>query len=362
MTFRDAFKDLKDHRMNRTKLHSLESIMFIALAAVICGAETWNEIEEFGNEKLDWFKKHLDLPNGIPSHDTFNRFFSALDPESFEECFRKWVASFQGDPNGDVISIDGKSVKGSWRTHSQAVHIVSAWSRNTGITLGQKATENKGGEIRIIPELLDALFIEGSIVTIDALGAQPEIAEVIVNNGADYVLQIKNNRKTLVRDIEFSFNHREPHSVYESNNKSHGRQEKRVVSVLYYPELIRKYHQWTNLECIIKLESESHNMANGRVEKSVAYYISSLNSNAEHIANVIRSHWGIENSLHWVLDVAFSEDRSRKMNKNAVVNFSTMNKVALDMLKKETSVKIGIKSKRMKAGWGTGYLEKVLGL
>ncbi len=362
MTFRDAFKDLKDHRMNRTKLHSLESILFIALAAVIGGAETWNEIEEFGNEKIDWFRKHLDLPNGIPSHDTFNRFFSALDPDKFEECFRKWVSSIGIESNGDVVSIDGKSIRGAKTSATSAIHIVSAWSKNGGVTLGQKAIESKGGELRVIPDLLDALFIEGSIVTIDALGAQPSIAEVIVNNGADYVLQIKNNRRQMVRDIQYSFDNREPHSISESVNKSHGRQEKRVVSVLYYPELIRNHEQWINLSCIIKLESESIHISSDKVEKSTAYYISSLNSNAEYIANVIRSHWGIENSLHWVLDVAFSEDRGRKQDHNSVVNFSLLNKIAMDMLRREDSVKIGIKSKRMKAGWGTSYLEKILGI
>ena len=362
MTFRDAFKDLKDHRMNRTKLHSLESILFISLAAIIGGAETWNEIEEFGNEKIDWFRKHLDIPNGIPSHDTFNRFFSTLDPDKFEECFRKWVNSFQRETLNDVVSIDGKSLRGSKRHNLHPVHVVSAWSKNLGMTLAQVSTSKKIGELTVIPDLLEALFIEGSIVTLDAMGAQMNIASKIVEKKADYVLQVKNNRRQMVRDIEFTFKALPVQSTHEFLDKDHGREERRFVSVIHEVDLLRKFEKWDNLSSIIKVESRSKINATGKIISSISYYISSLKTDAKHIGSAIRSHWGIENSLHWVLDVSFSEDHSRKMNKNAVLNFSLLNKVALDMLKKETSKKIGIKSKRMKAGWGTSYLEKVLGI
>lgn len=359
--FSDIFSELKDHRMNRTKLHSIENIMFISLAAIISGAETWNEIEQFGNEKFDWLTKYLDMPNGVPSHDTFNRFFSTMDPDKFEEVFRKWVSTIQRETKGDVVSIDGKSIRGSKRTNLHPVHIVSAWSKNSGLTLAQTHTDKKIGELNVIPELLDSLFIEGSIVTLDALGAQVNIASKIVEKGADYILQIKNNRKQMVRDIDFSFKMIPVTSTHEFVNKDHGREEKRVVSVLNEVDLLRNYQQWKNLKSIIKIDSESKNSVTGKIESHTAYYISSLDTDAKHIGGAIRSHWGIENSLHWMLDVAFSEDRGRKQNKNAVINFSLINKIALEMLRKENSKKIGVKSRRMTAAWSTSYLEKVLG-
>jgi predicted transposase YbfD/YdcC len=360
--FSDIFSELKDHRMNRTKLHSLENIMFISLAAVISGAETWNEIEEFGNEKLDWLTKYLDMPNGIPSHDTFNRFFSTMDPGNFEEVFRKWVSTLQRETHGDIVSIDGKSIRGSKGNNLHAVHIVSAWSKNSGITLGQIPTSQKTGELTVIPQLLDALFLDGSIVTLDALGAQVNIASKIVEKNADYILQIKNNRKQMVRDIEFSFKVLPVQSTYEFIDRDHGREEKRLISVLYEIDILRKYEQWVNLKSIIRIESQSKNIITSKVESHTAYYISSLGTDAKHIGSAIRSHWGIENSLHWMLDVAFSEDRGRKRNENAVVNFSLVNKIALEMLRKEDSKKIGVKSRRLKSAWSTSYLEKVLGL
>lgn len=360
--FSTIFQELKDHRMNRTQLHSLENILFISLAAVVSGAETWNEIEEFGIEKYDWLDKYLDMPNGVPSHDTFNRFFSTMDPDKFEDCFRQWVSSLGIESNGDIVSIDGKSIRGAKTSPTAALHVVSAWSKNGGITLGQVKTPNKGSELKAIPELLDALFIEGSIVTLDALGAQPNIAEKIIEKSADYILQIKKNRIKTVEDIDAAFKNNIPDSKFESVDKDHGRVEKRVVSVINSPELIRKSEQWLNLKALVRIESETLNVATGKTEYSTAYYITSLSTDAKHIGSAIRSQWGIENSLHWMLDVAFSEDRGRKRNENAVVNFSLINKIALEMLKKEGSSKVGIKSKRLKAGWSTSYLESVIGI
>ena len=360
--FSDIFSELKDHRMNRTKLHSLENIMFISLAAVISGAETWNEIEEFGNEKLDWLTKYLDLPNGIPSHDTFNRFFSTMDPDNFEAVFRKWISSLGIESKGDIVSIDGKSIRGAKTGPTSAIHMVSAWSKNGGITLGQVKTPNKGSELRAIPELLDVLFLDGSIVTLDALGAVSSIAEKIIDKNADFILQVKKNRYQVAIDIEAAFGNHTPNSTFESVGKEHGRIEKRVISVIYSPELIRKSEAWKNLRSLVRVESETLNVASGLVETSTAYYITSLGTDAKHIGSAIRSHWGIENSLHWMLDVAFSEDRGRKRNHNAVVNFSLINKIALEMLRKENSKKIGVKSRRLKSAWSTSYLQKVLGI
>lgn len=360
--FNIIFKELKDHRMNRTKLHSIENIIFISLSAVISGAETWNEIEEFGNNKIEWLSKYLDMPNGIPSHDTFNRFFSSMDTAKFEECFRKWVSSFNIDSVGDVVSIDGKSIRGARTSPTASLHMVSAWSKNGGITLGQVKTPNKGSELKAIPELLDVLFLDGSIVTLDALGAQPNIAEKIIEENADYILQIKKNRIKIVEDMEIAFSSVTPDSVFKSTDKAHGRIEKRVVSVIHSPGLIRKFEQWMNLKTLVRVESENFIASKGKTETSTAYYISSLDTDAKHIGSAIRSHWGIENSLHWMLDVAFSEDRGRKRNENAVVNFSLVNKIALEMLRKEDSKKIGVKSRRLKAAWSNDYLESIIGI
>lgn len=354
------FYELKDHRVNRTKLHSMENIIFIALAAVISGAETWNEIQEFGEERYEWLSKHLDLPNGIPSHDTFNRFFSGLDTNKFEECFRKWVMSLGIETAGDIISIDGKTIRGSKGHAQSAIHMVSAWSKNAGLTLGQIKTAEKSNEITAIPELLEALFLEGSVVTIDAMGTQTDIADMIIENKADYVLAVKGNQRSLMNGIMSSFSLVKPQQ-YVVEDFGHGRIEKRTYSVITDLKWIETLDSWKGLSSIIRLDSEIHNKTTGETTEETRYYISSL-TDAKNIATAIRSHWGIENSLHWMLDVAFSEDRNRKRNENAVVNFSLLNKIALDMLKRESSIKLGVKSKRLKAGWSSTYLEKILGL
>lgn len=362
-TFGAIFGSLKDHRINRTKKHSMESIVFITLAAVISGCDTWNDIEDFGHDRKDWILKHMELPGGIPSHDTLNRFFSSMNPETFERCFREWVVSLGVETAGDVVAIDGKSIKGSRRHSQQAIHMVSAWSTKSGITLGQLRTPTKKSELDAIPVLLDSLFLEGSIVTIDALGTVPRIAQNIVDSKAKYILQVKMNRWQTVADINKAFESTEADSIHESlDNKEHGRTEKRIISVIHNPSLIRKWEQWPELKSIVLVKSEFIEKATKKKTESTAYYITSLDTSAEHIASCIRSHWGIENKLHWMLDVAFSEDKGRKVNENAVINFSLINKIALEMLKKETSTKIGVKSRRIKAGRNTNYLDKVMGL
>jgi len=339
----------------------MENIIFITLAAVISGAETWNEIQEFGQERYEWLSKYLNLENGIPSHDTFNRFFSTMDPDKFENSFRKWVLSLGIGSADDIVSIDGKTIKGS-RGHSQsAIHMVSAWSKKSGLTLGQVRTAEKSNEIIAIPELLDALFLEGSIVTIDAMGTQTDIADKIIEKKADYILQLKKNHKILYQDVEKLFNGPSGSEFIMTDNK-HGRIEKRKYFVITDLEGVFGIEKWTSLKAVVKLFSESTDKITGEVSESTAYYITSLDTNAERIGKAIRSHWGIENNLHWMLDVAFSEDKSQKRNKNAVVNFSLINKIALSMLNQDKSTKVGVKSKRMKAAWSTRYLEKVMGL
>jgi len=360
--FRDIFAGLKDHRMNRTKLHSMENIVFISMAAVICGAETWDEIEEFGNERIDWLSTYLDMPNGVPSHDTFNRFFSGLDTDKFEDCFRKWVSGIIGDMNEDVIAIDGKTIRGSRGRKRNPLHVVSAWSTRNGMSLGQVAVNEKSSEITAIPELLDALFVKGAVVTIDALGCQTAIAKKIVEKEADYILAVKGNNKTLRQDVEETIDRLYIDSVTESFNDNHGRIEKRKYTVVEDTIMLRACENWTNIKSIIKVESEVTNKITGSIDSSIRYYITSLPGDSEVLGRAIRSHWGIENNLHWMLDVAFNEDHSQKKNRNAVMNFSLLNKIALTALKNDSSTKVGIKSKRKKAGWGSSYLERILGL
>jgi len=355
------FSGLKDHRVNRTKLHPLENIVFISTCAVICGAETWNEIEAYGNSKKEWLSGFLDLSSGIPSHDTFNRFFSLMHTATFEECFRQWVSTIVSDIKGDFVSIDGKTVRGSKGFESTALHIVSAWSAVNQISLGQLRTAEKSNEITAIPELLESLLIEGSTVTIDAMGCHTAIARKIVSKGADYILAVKNNQRTLYSEIQDSFTFVSPESESVEEDFGHGRIEKRTCSVINNLGMIGDSVVWSSIQSIIRIECHRYNKTTSESDTSTRYYISSLNTDAKYMATAIRSHWGIENNLHWMLDVSFGEDRGRKRNKSAVMNFSTLNKIALYLLKNDSSQNVGVRSKRMIAGWDQEYLMKIIG-
>lgn len=345
------FSDMKDPRIDRKKLHSLEDIVFISIAAIICGAEGWNEIEEYGKSKKEWLSTILPLPNGIPTHDTFNRFFAALDPEEFEGRFIKWVQSISAVNKGEVVCIDGKTMRGSRGsgTHS-ATHIVSAWASDNEAILGQLKVDQKTNEITVIPELLNSLLITGSIITIDAMGCQREIAKQIREKEADYVLGVKENQGELLQNIQDSFRFKTPYEVSEECDCDHGRVETRKCSVICDLDMIEKKEAWKDLKSIIRIESTRFIKATGKQEQQIRYYISSLEVNAAIMNKAIRSHWGIENKVHWVLDVAFHEDMSRKRAGAAAENYSTLNRIALNLLKKDAT-KIGIHGKRLKAGW-----------
>ncbi len=340
----------------------MENILFISTCAVICGASTWNEIEAYGYSKREWLSGFLDLSNGIPSHDTINRFFSYMDSDKFEECFRDWVATIVKDINGDIISIDGKTVRGSKGFESTPLHIVSAWSTLNQISLGQIKTAEKSNEITAIPELLETLIIEGSTITIDAMGTHTEIAKKIVSKGGNYILAVKNNQKMLFEDVEDTFKMIVPDSISVEDDFGHGRIEKRTCSVIRDLSLIDNIGGWTGIQSIIRVESTRYDKTTQKTENSTRYYISNLNADAKYMAYAIRSHWGIENNLHWMLDVSFGEDGMRKRNKTAIMNFSTLNKVALHLLKQDTSQNIGVRSKRLMAGWDQEYLMRILQL
>lgn len=361
-TLLEILSNLEDHRIERKKEHLLIDIVVITIAAVICGAENWNQIELFGKSKLDWLKTFLKLPNGIPSHDTFNRFFSRLDPDKFELIFTEWVRSISSRLDGEVINIDGKTIRGAKEHGNKSpVHMVSAWANTNNIVLGQLKVNEKSNEITAIPNLLNALFIENCIITIDAMGCQTEIAKTIIEEKADYILAVKGNQKTLEQNMEDSFQFIKTQDVSESVDAGHGRVETRKCMVIRNLEHIENPIKWTNLKTLIKVESERYIKSTGKTEKATRLYISSLDITAEMFQNHIRAHWSIENKLHWTLDVAFHEDDSRKRAGNSAQNFSVINKIALNILKNEKSIKTSIMTKRLNAGWNQTYLKIILG-
>lgn len=355
------FSELTDPRVERTKVHLLEDILFIAIASVICGAESWNDMENFGKAKEEWLRTFLRLPEGIPSHDTFNRVFSALNPEELESSFISWTRSVAELTDKEVISIDGKSIRGTREHGSKTiVHMVSAWATENHIVLGQLKVGEKSNEITAIPKLLDLLVIKGCIVTIDAMGCQKEIVSAIAGKEADYLIAVKGNQGNLREQIQDSFRFLPAVSVSEDVDCGHGRIETRRCSVIDDLSLIENREEWKNLRSLIKIETERYDKCRQTMLKETRMYISSLEADAVLINQSVRSHWAVENSLHWVLDVAFGEDHSRKRAGYAAQNFSLINRIALNLLKNDRSAKVGVKGKRLKAGWDNEYLLKIL--
>jgi predicted transposase YbfD/YdcC len=351
---------IPDFRLNRKKLHPSENIVFITILAVVCGAETWEEIEDYGKVKREFLETILDLENGIPSHDTFNRFFSLLNPVFFEEHFVSWIKSISNGYKG-VVAIDGKTVRGSKQSGlKSAIHLVSAFSTENEIFLGQIKTEEKSNEIKAIPELLKVLDLQEAIVTIDAMGCQTDIAYEIIEQKADYILAVKENQKELYQDIESAFliPLKDKSKMYTTEEVGSGRVEKRTCTVLDDLSHLEDFTKWRSLQSIVKIESERFIKSTGKTQKSTRFYISSLPCDANKISESIRSHWKIENNLHWHLDVSFGEDKSRKRYKNAAQNFSSVLKLSLKLLLNETisTQKKSVKRKRKIAGWDNHYL------
>lgn len=366
-----AFDDLNDPRARRCA-YQLDELLLAAICAVISGAESWTAVVEWSETKLDWLRQHLPFANGIASHDTFGRVFSLLDATQFEACFAKWMGTMCPALSGQHIAIDGKCVRGSHHGKHSAIHLVSAWSSANGLTLGQVRTADKSNEITAIPELLSTLDIKGAIITIDAMGCQHEIAARIVASEAHYVLGVKENQPGLAEAVKLWFDAADagtmdrPFWDHIQTEKDHGRIETRRCLVTNDVAWLEQQNQnWAGVQSLIMIESTREMI--GRNSTGIAsverrYYLSSLPAKAAHLANTIRAHWGIENSMHWVLDVAFREDDCRIRVGDGAQNFAILRRIALNLLKNEKSTKVGIATKRLKAGWSADYLAKVLGL
>ena len=364
------FGKMRDPRIDRSKRHKLLDILIIAICAVICGADSWVDIELFGKSKLEWLKTFLKLPNGIPSHDTFGRVFAALNPVEFENSFMEWVQAIQQLTAGQVIAIDGKQMRGSKDVSEgkAGIYMVSAWATENQLVLGQRKVDDKSNEITAVPQLLKLLDISGCIVVLDAISTQTKIAKTIIDQGGDYILNVKENQGHLYEDIhdlfedDWKFDFKDaPYSYAKTVNKDHGRIEIRQCWTISDPEYlanVREITRWTGIQSLVMILSERR--IGEEIEIQDRYYISSLESNAEMILKAKRSYWGIENRLHWVLDIAFNEDHSRVRKDNAPQNFAVLRHMALNLLKREHSIKVGIKAKRLKCGWDTAFLLQVL--
>lgn len=369
ITIADHFADLEDPRIERTKRHQLTDIITISICAVICGADTWVDIESYGHSKYEWLKKFLELPNGIPSHDTIARVFYRLKPEQFQKCFLNWIQSISCLNPGEVIAVDGKTLRHSYDRggDKKAIHMVSAWATSQRLVLGQVKVDKKSNEITAIPALLKVLELNGSIVTIDAMGCQRSIVKLIVEQGGDYVITLKKNQPSLYARVEELFKQAISqgfsgftHTVYSPKQENnHGRSEIRHHLMLNdIKELIDPDNQWEKLDSIGMIESVR--MVKGKTTIEIRYYISSLPNNAQKLGESVRSHWGVENSLHWVLDVGFGEDDCRIRKDNAPQNFAILRHISLNLLNQEKTSKTGAKNKRLRAGWDDEYLTKIL--
>lgn len=371
----EHFSSIEDPRVERTKKHPLVSILAIAVLATICGGEGWSEMAEYGVNKALWLKGFLHLPNGIPSEDTFARVLSRINPKEFYGCFTSFMEEMVCEVNGKVIAIDGKTVRRSHnkRLNRKPLHLVSAWVTEHSVLLGQVATEEKSNEIKAIPELLDLIEISGAIITIDAQGTQKSIAKKIIDKEADYILQLKGNHpkffegaKTFFEGIGDGTVPTDDMSSSETVDGDHGRIETRKAISTSNLEWFKEKHLWPGLKSITRMERTRETPVYGeepdsyKVQHEFSYYISSLPADSVALSRAIRLHWGVENGLHWCLDVAFHEDLSRVRKDHGPENLALLRKIALNLLKSEKTLKRGLATKRRVAGWNNEYLLKVL--
>jgi predicted transposase YbfD/YdcC len=361
------FQNLTDPRAEHSIEHLLIDIVTITICAVICGANNWVEIENYGHAKKEWLETFLELPNGIPSHDTLMRVFARLKPKQLQQCFLSWIEAVTEITKGQVIAVDGKSLRSALeRGESRgAIHMVSAWATKNRLVLGQRKVNAKSNEITAIPELLKILTIEGTIVSIDAMGCQKEIAQTIIEQKGDYVLALKGNHPNLDQEVVelFKFARQQDwkgieHQFYQTKNKGHGRLEIRRHWSMGNTEYLYGAEQWKGLQSIGLVESERR--VKDKITVEQRYYLMSIESDAQRFAESILRHWGIENQLHWVLDVSFQEDSLQGCLGYSAENLAVVRHLALNLLTHESTAKGGIQAKRLKAGWDNNYLGLVL--
>ena len=361
------FSIIRDPRIERHRKHKLQDIMAITLCGTICGLEHWTHIEDFALTHESWFRTFLDLPHGIPSHDTLGRVFAAMNPDEFEKAFQRWVHDLAGDSAGKHIAIDGKTLRNSFDRASErsAIHMVSAWVHENHAVFGQLKVEDKSNEITAIPKLLKMLELKDSTVTIDAMGCQRDISRQITDQQGDYVLAVKGNQGGLYEDIKTSLDDaieagfKTSYDLYESCEKGHGRIEQRRCWTSSEVGWLQERHHWPGLVSMAAVESQR--TVEGKTSTERRYFISSHSGHcAQRIATVVRNHWRVETELHWTLDVCFGEDDSRIRVANAAENLSRVRRIALTLLKQEKTAKMGIEGKRMKAAYDRDYLLKVL--
>jgi len=361
------FSLLTDPRILLKNKHKLIDIVVITVCAMLAGADDWVEIAGFGRAKEDWFRTFLELPNGIPCHDTFGRVFARIEPEEFGKCLISWIREVFPSTGTDVIAIDGKT---SRRSHDRAngkgpIHMVNAWAVENRLILGQVKTEDKSNEIKAIPELLKIIDIKGCVVTTDAMGCQKEIAKQIVEQGGDYVLALKGNQGTLHKEVELLFekakedNYEDlPHDSHTTVDGGHGRIETRTYTTIGDVDWFEEKAKWAKLTTFGMVESE-RDMGDHTTQET-RYFISSLPNDAKRLGEATRGHWGVENSLHWCLDIAFREDDSRVRKGNGATNLAIIRRFALSLVKQDPLRKVGVKASRKQAGWDNHYLLHLL--
>jgi predicted transposase YbfD/YdcC len=365
-SFEQHFRDLQDPRVERTRKHPLINVVFMAVCGILSGANSFAGIHEFGIDRRSWFARYLDLTNGIPSEDTFGRVMARLDPAAFEKCLLSWIQTVQEVTKDRVVAIDGKTLRGSYdhERDRAAIHMVSAWATENKLSLGQVVVHEKSNEITAIPELLQVLEISGALVTIDAMGCQREIADRIREGGGDYVLAVKQNQPKLYEQVEQAITvalegNTEDLDEHQTVETGHGRKETRTYAVVAAPESVDPEDLWRDLSAVGIAISERVD-SQGRQNMETRYYILSHLITVREFAGAVRNHWGIENNLHWQLDVSFREDECRVCRDHAPANLSVIRRFALGLLKRETGCKKGIEIKRMKCAGNDEYREKIL--
>ena len=363
--FFEHFADLPDPRTRRAD-YPLQELLLVAVCAILCGADNWVDVADWGAARLEWLRRVLPFENGAAAHDTFGRVFALLDAAAFEACFVAWMASLCPALEG-VVPVDGKTVRRSHGPGRKAIHVVSAYAHGLGVALGQVKTAEKSNEITAIPELLDALLLKGCLVTVDAMGCQKAIAEKILAKEADYALRVKNNQPALAAALEGFFEAAEKpgfggvaHTRAEWVEKGHGRIETRRCVAADAPAGLEALAGWPGLKTLVRVECARE--INGQASTERRYYISSRQAGAEHLGAAVRGHWAVENGLHWSLDVAYGEDQSRMREGNAAENFSILRRITLNLIRLDKTRKTGIKNCRLKAGWSHAYMEKLLGM